>query len=377
MAIVHANNTASSGATTFGSPYTFTVSSFNVGTGEQRYLIVGVAYYASSATLTGVTYAGNAMTQVDVNANGSVRVAMYYQANPTSGSNNIVATFSSSNSYVVVGAEAVTGAYQGAPPTTSKTTGSSATTITRDITTSYANSWVIDAVDIAETWTPVIVAGSGQTERADDVETQVHLGMSTEPTTTAGSVTMSWSYNVSPFTSEWATILAEIREGAITAENVNTVKANIVSPVSVVQYSKAHSGSKFYSREDKTSLPADVNPMATFYSNTEVSDVDSDNATRVSLSGVNYPIHMYQYRHTNNTDNITISWNGQTDLAPSTSTVYLQIYNYNSSIWDTLDSDNSSSANSDFTLEGSKTTSVSNYYSTIYLVSVRVYQQSV
>lgn len=131
-----------------------------------------------------------------------------------------------------------------------------------------------------------------------------------------------------------------------------------------------------YSRGDEDSLPSGTDDLETSYSVAEVADVADDDGTRVSFTGAVYIIHQYKYHHENSTDGITVNWNGQTDTAPSLSTVYLQIYNHNSTTWENLDSDNTSSASTDFTLSGSKTSSISDYYDANNYVYVRVYQEN-
>jgi len=76
----------------------------------------------------------------------------------------------------------------------------------------------------------------------------------------------------------------------------------------------------------------------------------------------------------NSTDVITGTWKGKSDYATSTYTAYLQIYNQNSGTWETLDSDNETGADTEFTLTGAQTTDVSNYYAASNWVSFRVYQ---
>lgn len=76
-------------------PRTF---SFDVGTGDDRLLIVFGLFYNGSGTdiLSGVTYGGVAMTKVNAvnNASNAFYTSMWYLINPASGSNNVVATFS-------------------------------------------------------------------------------------------------------------------------------------------------------------------------------------------------------------------------------------------------------------------------------------------
>ena len=73
-------------------------------------------------------------------------------------------------------------------------------------------------------------------------------------------------------------------------------------------------------------------------------------------------------------DSISINCNARSDVAPSSSTVYLQIYNRNSLEWETLASNNTALANIDFDLTGTQTTNLSNYFDANFWVSCRVYQ---
>jgi hypothetical protein len=70
------------------------------------------------------------------------------------------------------------------------------------------------------------------------------------------------------------------------------------------------------------------------------------------------------------------TWTGQSDYAPTTSTVYLQIYNRNSTTWETVDSNNTSGADANFTLTGTITTNLSDYFDANWWVSCRVYQEA-
>lgn len=81
-----------------GSGTTITISFDSGSTGTDRYLAV-IVFGAATDTLTGVTYAGVAMTQLFKQqgaAQGGRFVYIYGLANPTTGTNNIVSSFSSS-----------------------------------------------------------------------------------------------------------------------------------------------------------------------------------------------------------------------------------------------------------------------------------------
>jgi hypothetical protein len=132
---------------------------------------------------------------------------------------------------------------------------------------------------------------------------------------------------------------------------------------------------QIYTRQQSGSLPGNDTDLSTAYSAQDYTDVASDNAVRVGITGVvPYLLHQFKDKNTNNTDQITMSWNGQSDLAPSTTAVRLQIYNRNSTTWETLATESSAAANTDFTLSGTVTTNLSNYYDGSFYVSGRVYQ---
>lgn len=74
---------------------------------------------------------------------------------------------------------------------------------------------------------------------------------------------------------------------------------------------------------------------------------------------------------------ITIHWNGQSDRAPSLSTVYLQIFNRNSSTWETLASNNAAAADTDFDLQAVVTQNLDNYFDGDGYIACRIYQEAI
>ena len=129
-----------------------------------------------------------------------------------------------------------------------------------------------------------------------------------------------------------------------------------------------------YTRANKASLPTNADPLDTTYSTQDKSDVQFDDATRVAVSGFNNLIHLYKYRHTNNTDPINLTWNGQASIAPTSKTVKLQIYNFVTPGWEDVQTNSAAAANTDFTLTGTITTDLSEYYDDNNYVYARVYQ---
>jgi len=69
-----------------------------------------------------------------------------------------------------------------------------------------------------------------------------------------------------------------------------------------------------------------------------------------------------------------LEWEGQTDVACAVATVYLQIYNYDGTVWENVDSDSTTVANTDFALSGN-IADLTNYKSGD-IITCRVYQLS-
>ena len=102
-------------------------------------------------------------------------------------------------------------------------------------------------------------------------------------------------------------------------------------------------------------------------------DVLTDDNTFATETGGLFVIHQFKYTNDNNTDNIVPTWKGKSDIATSDSTMFLQIYNYITPGWETLDTDTATALDTEFTLTGTQSTNLSDYYSTNQ-VSIRVYQ---
>ena len=135
--------------------------------------------------------------------------------------------------------------------------------------------------------------------------------------------------------------------------------------------------SDLFTRESASDLESDDANLTTVFSEQEYTDVGTDDDDFVDLegNGVYQKFLFKEYNEdNNNTDNFVITWKGKTTLAPSDSSVYLQIYNRDTPSWETIDTESSANANTEFTLSGIKTTSLSDYYDEDYVVNCRVYQ---
>lgn len=131
-----------------------------------------------------------------------------------------------------------------------------------------------------------------------------------------------------------------------------------------------------YTKGFSVSLPTGYNDLTTFTQD-EYTNIASDNGSYVNLdmTDTGYYIFQFKLRHTTNTDKLHVIWNGKSILSPGTSTLYLQIFNHTDNQWETIDTDSTSLANTDLTLENTITTSLSEYYDASNWVICRVYQQ--
>ena len=132
-----------------------------------------------------------------------------------------------------------------------------------------------------------------------------------------------------------------------------------------------------YTRENGAILDTNDTDLGISFTAQDYTDIATDDNIYLDLSGVStYNKFLFKDYNTNNlgTDDIIVTWSGKSTLAPSDSTAYLQIYNRTSSSWETLDSDGTTAANTEFILSGTQSTSLSDYYDANYVTSCRIYQ---
>lgn len=184
--------------------------------GSQRFLAVVVHLRTTnSGDSVSVTYNSVAMTSgvtVDFAASGSKKAWIFYLVAPASGANSVAYSFTGAAESVITaisftGVDQATGVGNAGTP---NTTGSG-TSVTSNITTTAANSWVLDAMNEGGN-TPFTPAG-GQTQQwgtATTLNGMTGYG-STKPVVAAGATSTSWSWTGATS----ATLInLEIKEGA-------------------------------------------------------------------------------------------------------------------------------------------------------------------
>jgi len=134
-----------------------------------------------------------------------------------------------------------------------------------------------------------------------------------------------------------------------------------------------------YSRDKELTLPTDDSDMDIPFIDTEYVDVSLDDNVYVQQCARDtldpYGIFVWKDKHDSNKQVILSTCILKTSRAPSTNVVYLQIFNRNSGTWETLNSDNATAADTEFTLSGVQSTNLSNYYDGNYWVVHRIYQK--
>lgn len=131
-----------------------------------------------------------------------------------------------------------------------------------------------------------------------------------------------------------------------------------------------------YSSGSEASLPVNDDNLEYIFDWDDynaVAEIDQVYTTQCATD--EYALFEFKVQNDNSTDGITIDWTGQSDVAPSDSTVYLQVYNRDSTVWETIDSDGTTAADTDFDLQGTVTTSLSDYYDAGHWIACRVYQE--
>ena len=124
-------------------------------------------------------------------------------------------------------------------------------------------------------------------------------------------------------------------------------------------------------------MPADDTDLENAFTSGEYTQVETDDADRVAQTATGeYSAFLFKDKHTSQ-ENITVSWNGQSDRAPSDSTVYLQIYNRNSTTWETLDNESTAGADTDFDLSGAVYANLEDYFDGDFQIACRVYQEAI
>ena len=132
-----------------------------------------------------------------------------------------------------------------------------------------------------------------------------------------------------------------------------------------------------YTRDALDALPSTKDDLATVYTTPEEGDVYLDDNRFVDLigSGSKYLIHQFKKDNNNRHDRIKVKIKLKSTLAPTSSTIYLQMWNGITNAWETMDSEALKGANEEFSLVADvNETSYFDFRESFAEVAVRVYQ---
>lgn len=188
--------TSSSGIDTSGADAQVETGSLDT-TGTTDPVVVACMSYRQNAaqTVTGMTHAGNAMTQIGSTlTDGGGALACFYRVGSASGV--VQGTVSAAPTNMQIGALVFSGAHQVTPIGTQATAtsgGTDSAATTTAAVSSAADGMVADGLMIRGSPTSIAVLDAGQTEReSESAAASVHFRMSTEAG--AASVTMGWTW---------------------------------------------------------------------------------------------------------------------------------------------------------------------------------------
>lgn len=152
-----------------------------------------------------------------------------------------------------------------------------------------------------------------------------------------------------------------------------------LSPSSSLSSSISPSPSQGYSqfsRDSRVSLPTDTNDLAISYTQQEETLVEKRDDTYVVQDGAGaFMIHQFKL-FVGSAPICQVEYEGKSTLPPSLSPVYLQLYNYSTNSWQTVDSNGTAEADEDFELE-EKVQNTTNYRDNDNVVTCRIYQQAI
>lgn len=123
-------------------------------------------------------------------------------------------------------------------------------------------------------------------------------------------------------------------------------------------------------------LPSDDTDLATIYTPIEVQKVANIDGVFVDQDGTDqWMIHQYK-NFIGISTALMLNWKGRSTLSTQTSPIYLQIFNRNSNLWQTVGSDTLTGPNVDITLEAT-ILDTSFYIDDNKVIASRVYQEAI
>lgn len=273
MAVAY-DNTAS--ATGGGGGTSYSASHLLAAAGNSRILVakffgVGPSNAAtkfSSVLCNGVAPTGQLTPDVEYNRYGNYgSVSVYYwlesslPANGTPTSYNVTATSATGqwNGHLVT--LSATGVAQVAPSVIGRSSAQDATASSVSLTTTVANSLIVDAVAVVSSAVPSVTPTAGQTEVQDVGATATYrFGLAYEAVGAVASYSQTWSWtNTSTFNMSFALALAPATASSVVnVEVANLATGNSGTPVSHTLTAKANRGVLVFIDQESTTQATGV-----------------------------------------------------------------------------------------------------------------------
>lgn len=133
-----------------------------------------------------------------------------------------------------------------------------------------------------------------------------------------------------------------------------------------------------YTRGAYGSLPSDSGDLITAYTDADKTNVATVDGIMVSQSASSqYAIHEFK-NDASGKSTCTVTWTGQNSMGNTAGyPTILEIYNTNTNLWEELDRDTSTVADTNFTLSFPILSGLDNYKDTNGIITCRVYQSSI
>jgi hypothetical protein len=162
----------------------------------------------------------------------------------------------------------------------------------------------------------------------------------------------------------------------VDGSNGNTPLASVATPTITLVTLQEKKYSKTGAGAEVGAAPAGSGDLTYFLDAAGYQAVASDDSIydTATSSGGNVPVSIFKIRNPDatNTDPISIRWNGQSNVAPSSNNIFLDIWNNTLGAWVTASTNNFTAANTDFTF--TSVTSGSALYDSNFFVFVRTRQ---
>jgi len=239
-------------------------------------------------------------------------------------------------------------------------------------TARYVKTGLVSYIAVSTPSSSISSSPSASASHSPSRSISTSISASPSPSSSVSS-SVSGSISKSPSLSLSSSLSSSVSISLSSSPSGSPSSSLSLSPSTSISSSTSPS-TENYSRGDYLALPAADDDLSTSYSAIDyiyVAAVDNDWVDQ-SASG-KYAIHQFKnFVGTFNSGIFTCVL--QTNSPPPLVTVYLQIYNRSTLTWDTIDSDNTSPEDTDFTLTAT-ISDLTNYKDGADTVACRVYQQ--